>query len=49
MKPEIADKVVPVSLENMGCACALNAIDGKSKCCKKYKKKGKFCGGCPKK
>jgi hypothetical protein len=39
-------------LENFGCACALNytIMDGKKKnCCKKYKKKGKHCGGCPKK
>jgi hypothetical protein len=25
------------------------ACDKKKNCCKKYKKKGKFCGGCPKK
>tara|TARA_B110000046_G_C12738553_1_gene291548 strand:+ start:335 stop:466 length:132 start_codon:yes stop_codon:yes gene_type:complete len=27
----------------------LGACDGKKKCCKKYKKKGRHCGGCPKK
>jgi hypothetical protein len=25
------------------------SCDKKKKCCKKYKKKGKFCSGCPKK
>lgn len=25
------------------------SFDKKKKCCKKYKRKGKFCGGCPKK
>lgn len=31
-------------LNDFGCSC-----DKKKKCCKKFKKKGKFCGGCPKK
>ena len=26
----------------------LDACSKKKKCCKKYKKKGKHCGGCPK-
>jgi hypothetical protein len=25
------------------------SADRKKKCCKKYKKKGKYCGGCPNK
>lgn len=33
------------------CACALGEEEAgkKKKCCKKYKKKGKFCGSCPNK
>lgn len=33
------------------CACQAGetVIDKKKKCCKKYKKKGKFCGSCPSK
>ena len=33
------------------CACQAGetALDKKKKCCKKYKKKGKFCGSCPSK
>jgi hypothetical protein len=27
----------------------LDACGKKKKCCKKYKKKGRHCGGCPKK
>ncbi len=27
----------------------LDCCDKKKKCCKKYKKKGKFCGSCPNK
>ncbi|UKN02167.1 hypothetical protein K6119_01375 [Paracrocinitomix mangrovi] len=26
----------------------VNACGKKKKCCKKYKRKGKHCGGCPK-
>lgn len=31
-------------------ACELSCCseDKKKKCCEKYKKKGKFCGSCPK-
>ena len=29
--------------------CQLDAFGKKKKCCKKYKKKGKFCGSCPNK
>jgi hypothetical protein len=43
------DKAPVQNFETIGCACSLGAIDGKKDCCKKYKKKGKFCGGCPKK
>lgn len=31
-----------VSFDMLGC-------DKKKNCCKKYKKKGRHCGGCPKK
>ena len=31
------------------CSCGITQENGKKDCCKKYKRKGKFCGGCPKK
>jgi hypothetical protein len=31
------------------CACGIGEDGKKKKCCKKYKKKGKFCGSCPNK
>lgn len=52
MKPAVQENIV-VANPFEGCACVFGSdgsIDASKKsCCKKYKKKGKFCGGCPKK
>jgi len=48
MKPTPQENITVVNPFE-GCACVFGADDSKKSCCKKYKKKGKFCGGCPKK
>jgi|GEM_PF-5142552 len=37
------------ALEAFTCFCVYDETGKKKKCCKKYKKKGKFCGSCPNK
>lgn len=40
--------LIDSEIPNFG--CTLNCMDEKkSKCCKSYKKKGKYCKSCPKK
>jgi hypothetical protein len=36
---------LPRAISCVGCECGKK----KDKCCKKYKRSGKHCGGCPKK
>ena len=48
------NKNVEEVLGNTGCACFTAEFyfeidQKKKKCCKKYKKKGKYCGSCPNK